>query len=298
MEELSTAQLEYLLIDDWQACPNAEIIDRALLSLESGQVLFFPHLGFTVQGPEKTLFNPEICHHTRKNVSYDLVQNKLGKIRGAPHTQDLLCMMMQRYAKESHAFIQRLFPYYADYLEIGRTSFRPVEIKDRRILSVKKDDQRLHVDAFPATPMRERRIIRLFTNVNPTLGARIWRVGEHFTKVVGRFMPDIKPPRRGLASLLRALRITRGKRSEYDHYMLHLHNGMKKDDHYQQTVNQQTIHFPTGSSWIVYTDAVSHAAMGGQYVLEQTFYLPVDKMRQRELAPLSILEQFCQRPLL
>jgi hypothetical protein len=298
MEEVSTTQLEYLLIDDWRACPNTEIIDRALLSLESGQVLCFPHLGFTVDEAEKALFNSDICHRSRKNISYDLIRNRLGKIRGPSHTQDLLRAMMQRYAKESHAFMQRLFPYYADYLEIGRTSFRPVEIKDRPTRSIRKDDRRLHVDSFPATPMRERRIIRLFTNVNPTLGARIWRVGEHFKKVVERFMPDIKPPRRGLASLLRALRITRGKRSEYDHYMLHLHDGMKKDNSYQQTVNQQTIHFPTGSSWIVYTDAVSHAAMGGQYVLEQTFYLPVHKMRRRELAPLSILEQFCQRPLL
>ena len=32
---------------------------------------------------------------------------------------------------------------------------------------------------------------------------------------------------------------------------------------------------PAGSTWMTFTDQVSHAAMAGQYQFEQTFLLPV-----------------------
>ena len=43
---------------------------------------------------------------------------------------------------------------------------------------------------------------------------------------------------------------------------------------------QTPIDFPAGSTWIAFTDCVSHAAMAGQFRLEQTFLLPVDAMLQ------------------
>jgi len=51
-------------------------------------------------------------------------------------------------------------------------------------------------------------------------------------------------------------------------------------------------------SWIAFTDQVSHAAMAGQYQLEQTFLLPVDAMRSPEQSPLRILERLMGRSLI
>lgn len=79
--------------------------------------------------------------------------------------------------------------------------------------------------------------------------------------------------------------------------MLLLHDNMKQDDHYQKMVTKQEIYFPAGSSWIVTTDNVSHAALAGQYLLEQTFYLPVEGMKSPELSPLRILERHIGKPL-
>ncbi len=79
--------------------------------------------------------------------------------------------------------------------------------------------------------------------------------------------------------------------------MLHLHDKMKADLRYQVEVPQQEIHFPPGSSWITQTDQVSHAAMSGQYLLEQTFYLPVDAMKNPEHSPLRVLEKLTCRSL-
>ena len=38
---------------------------------------------------------------------------------------------------------------------------------------------------------------------------------------------------------------------------------------------------PAGSTWLTFTDQVSHAAMAGQYQFEQTFLLPVSRDAER-----------------
>ena len=73
--------------------------------------------------------------------------------------------------------------------------------------------------------------------------------------------------------------------------MLQLHDRMKADLHYQSTAEQTACAFQAGSTWMAFTDQVSHAAMAGQYALEQTFYLPVEYMADPSQAPLRILER-------
>jgi len=89
---------------------------------------------------------------------------------------------------------------------------------------------------------------------------------------------------------MRLVRITKEKRTPYDHYMMHIHDQMKLDDSYQTTVPRSEINFPAGSTWIAFTDQVSHAALSGQYAMEQTFFLPPDAMCNPSLSPLRILE--------
>ena len=64
--------------------------------------------------------------------------------------------------------------------------------------SVRADDRRLHVDAFPSRPNYGERILRVFTNVNPDGEPRVWRVGEPFEDVAPRFLPRAETLR-GLA---------------------------------------------------------------------------------------------------
>ena len=104
-------------------------------------------------------------------------------------------------------------------------------------------------------------------------------------------------PAPGAALLLRALGITKSRRSAYDAMMLQLHDLMKADAAYQADCPQTAVDFPPGSIWMAFTDQVSHAAMAGQYQLEQTFLLPVEAMRAPERSPLRILERLKGRPL-
>src|SRR5262249_22750790 len=153
------------------------------------------------------------------------------------------------------------------------------------------DDTRLHVDAFPSRPMQGRRILRVFSNVNPAGAPRVWHVGEDFETMAQQFLPQAREGSRAWAQIMAALGITRGVRTPYDDLMLALHDGAKRDDRYQRASAQTEFRFPAGSTWICYTDQVMHAALAGQYVLEQTFHLDVDAMISPERSPLRILER-------
>lgn len=266
------------------------IQQKAITDLEEGGILYFPDLAFELSAEEKTFLTPDFADPKNKNISYQASLNRLWGVRQLTDTQhQQLKAMLNRFSQHAFSLLRGILPPYAKQIAMARTSFRPVQISDR-VTSYRKDDKRLHVDAFPSSPNQGKRIVRVFCNVNPYGEARTWRIGEPFKQVVDQFIHKIKPPFIGKAALLRLLRVTKSYRTLYDHYMLQLHDLMKADEMYQQTASQQEINFPPGSTWIVQTDDVSHAAMKGQYVLEQTFYLPVKAMRDETKSPLRILE--------
>lgn len=289
--------LESIPLSSWHAPIDAAQQNNAINALENGQVLFFPELSFTLAANEIVLLNPESVDLRSKNISYNYLDGRLQGTTVDTDKQGLLKQMLKRFAESSVQLMHNLFPPYKQYLAIGRTSLRPVEIAGRISASYRKDDTRLHVDAFPSMPNQGRRIIRVFANINPFEQPRIWRLGESFEAVAKRFLPQTSPPMPGSSWLLQKLRITKSKRSLYDHYMLHIHDAMKADTHYQATVPFEEVALPAKSSWIVCTDHVSHAALAGQHVLEQTFYLPVEGMNDAALSPLQVLERLLAKPL-
>ena len=93
------------------------------------------------------------------------------------------------------------------------------------------------------------------------------------------------------------VRMTKDVRAPYDHYMLQLHDRMKADNVYQAQRDHVVHSFPAGSTWMVYTDQVPHAALSGIHQLEQTFYVPVSSLRNERSAPLRVLEHLMGRKL-
>ena len=79
--------------------------------------------------------------------------------------------------------------------------------------------------------------------------------------------------------------------------MLGLHDRGKLDEDYQRDAWREPFDFPAGSTWVCFTDQVLHAALGGQYMLEQTFMLPVSAMLHAERSPLRVLERLSGRRL-
>lgn len=270
--------------------------ERAMQALEGGRVLFFPQLTFSLQPDEVQFLDPRCSDGRAKNVSYDAQAEVLRGTNLTGEERERLQAMVARFAKNARTLFAELLPSYVPSVRLGRTSYRPIEIKERAS-SYRKDDSRLHVDAFPSRPNGGERILRLFTNVNPHGQGRAWRVGEPFEVCAARFLPRLPRPLPGKSQILRAVGLTRGHRSAYDHYMLALHDTTKGDTQYQRQCPQYEIAFPAATSWMVFTDQVSHAAMAGQYVFEQTFHIPVDSLRDPATAPLRVLERLLKRTL-
>jgi hypothetical protein len=277
-----------LTISDWKHEIDLTLQAKSLNALENGQVLFFPKLDFIFQAEEKKFLSATCAKNGRKNVSYNSKNDRLKGTSCKQEDYNRLKKLLARYAQTSTDFLRRLLPHYAEHLEQGRTSYRPVQIQGRPS-SIRKDDTRLHVDAFPATPNQGKRILRIFTNVNPHEEPRVWRLGEPFPQVAARFANQLPPYRPWIAKILKLSKSTKSLRTAYDHYMLHIHDQMKSDNDYQRYVSQIEVNFPPQSTWIVFTDQVSHAAMSGQFAFEQTFYLPPERLLNQDLAPINVL---------
>lgn len=284
-------------ISVWEPAIDSSTQQALLNDLEKGQVIYLPQLAFPIDSINQHLLDPKYLAAGVKNVSYNpATQAMKGCNKAMPNVQ-VLQKIIGDFSLKANQLMHTLFPHYNNTLRMGRTSFRPAEILGRKS-SFRKDDTLLHVDAFPATPMQGERILRLFSNINPHNKPRHWHLGEPFNSVMTRFAPKVSAPLPGAHTLMNLLGITKQKRSLYDHYMLNIHHKMKHDSVYQQHAIQEKVAFPPNTTWLVFTDLVSHAALAGQHLLEQTFYIPVDAQCHPEWAPLKQLEHYLQKPLL
>ena len=290
MQPLATFELE-----KWAGPFDDATRNSAQDALESGKVLYFPNLPFALLADETGLLTDALSNGRAKNISRD----PDGRIQGDTASREEsapLSAMMARFAAQSRDLVLGLFPDFAADIDQARTSYRPVEIAGR-IYSPRNDDKRLHIDAFPSRPQRGRRILRVFSNIHPKGGARVWHVGEPFEDVAKRYAARARKALLLEPWLFETLGVTRGRRTDYDYLMLGLHDGAKLDSHYQENSPQFEFSFPTGTTWLCFTDQTMHAALSGQFCLEQTFHLPVEALRFPERSPLRVLERLTGRTL-
>lgn len=206
---------------------TAQDDDAYTRSLEKGQVLFFPDLAFDDHVAAE-LLTPDILSEKAKNVSYDPAT---ARIKGCAHHRSEIKAMMADYAQATAGLLENLLPHYRGKLVPGKTSYRPVQTKGRKS-SYRKDDSLLHIDSFPSNPVHGRRILRVFSNINPHGETRDWRVGASLENAFDHCLDSIRAPLPFIRRIMNWLGLTKSYRSEYDHYMLHLHHAMKRDPHY------------------------------------------------------------------
>lgn len=283
-------------VDNWSPAIGKDLPEGVEGLLEGGCVLFFPNLTFDFGAGNNDLISQRWADGKAKNISYRGDDHPLRGAQG--NKEDLLRLkgVLAQYAAAAESLIKHLCPHYVPHLKKGFTSYRTASVEGRKS-SWRKDDSRLHLDAFPSNPTGGKRLLRVFSNVNPNGVPRVWRVGEAFQEHATRFLPQAAKPFPGSARLMNYLGITKSLRTEYDHYMNQLHDLSKADLVYQRESPQQSIAFPPGSTWIVYSDQVLHAVMSGQYMMEQTFYLEPEHLLAPATSPLRVLENMLRRPL-
>lgn len=281
--------------------PSWSVADQAaaLAQLEDSNVLFIPGLGIDIKPAEKLLFdeNAALIDGVQKNITLDpLCKRTSGVVHGSP-LRATVDSLMERYRDAVEDWLQLLFGDHGKQFTAQRTTFRPVEIKDRKKIGkastsgqYKFDDSLLHTDAFKVRPMVNRRILRVFNNINPHGEPRLWKVGGDFNAYAKRYVDSIRKPLPGEFAALKLLRLTRWRRSLYDHVMLNLHDKGKADQEFQASSPQTLFEFPPHSVWLCFTDSVLHAALRGRYALEQTFEITVEDMADPSKSPQKRLE--------
>jgi hypothetical protein len=272
---------------------------RLCAELEQGNILFFPLTPFEFPDEEHEflLGRRQTSSAIHKNIAYRPVEDRVTGLDKSDAKEAIrLRAILSNYSRRAVEFLEKLLLPYAGKCKLDYASFRPIEERGRAARLRARNDLP-HVDAFPTRPTNGDRILRLFTNINPE-GNRVWITSQTFDVLAPRFAQAIGLPRprskaslaRTLRSLARAAGLPGARRSPYDAFMLRCHNAMKEDADFQATCAKQRWEFPPNSTWIVFTDCVSHAVLEGQYALEQTFIVSRRAMVCPEKSPLAVLE--------
>lgn len=273
-------------------------------TLEEGGILYFSSVPFALPEDDVAflLGQKQSGLRVHKNISYRPRSDVLrGGAADDPAETQRLQQIMRDYSRQVTNVVDSFLLPYAPLRQLDFASYRSIEEKGRDLSFHKRNDL-LHVDAFPTRPTNGGRILRVFTNINPSV-SRVWEVGEPFEPLAQKRARDAgldrfvkysrsgaRKMRRAIAPLLRPLGARTIDRSPFDHFMLHFHDWLKENQDFQQNSPKSRIEFPPMSTWLVYTDTVPHAVLSGQFALEQTFIIPVNAMVSPRHAPLRILE--------
>jgi hypothetical protein len=190
---------------------------------------------------------------------------------------------------------------------LGTTSFRSIEEQGRK-LKPRSSNELVHVDAGAYGATNGARILRFFVNIHPTRD-RVWGTKGSFQEIMNRH-PELWTAARGgkprvtidkgpLDKLYSGLVGAVGKlyplmrvidSSPYDRSMRRIHNFMKENPSFRDSrEHYREIHFPPLSSWMVFTDGISHSVLTGQHALVTTVLVPLENCRTPEITPYHVL---------
>jgi hypothetical protein len=274
-------------------------------ALERGQILFFREPPFHLPAEDREFLLSQQWTELRlhKNVSYRPGEDILKGVSGDAATVERLHSILRNYSAQVVDFVTKFLAPYAGKWTLDFASFRPLEEEGRGLPLHKRNDL-LHVDAFPSRPTRGGRILRVFTNLNPAK-PRVWHTTKGFESLARQYAQDAGLQRFAEDSVVSRTVQDWGEklgfrgtgRTPYDMFMLRFHDYLKENDEFQKNCPKVRLEFPPLATWLVYTDGVAHAAMSGQYALEQTFLVPPKALVAPEQAPYRILEKIAGRPL-
>lgn len=279
--------------------------------LEQGNILFFPQTPIEIPAEDLSflLGHEQVGGAYHKNIAYRPAEDKItGFTARDSGSDERLRKIMRRYSQDVIAFLSTFLAPYRSRWKVDYASYRPEE-EQGRDLSLRKRNDLLHTDAFPTRPTHGDRILRFFNNINP-VKTRDWITGGTFGDLVeqmrsGKLNSSRTVPipnsmavpawkrslsRVGLGALAPSL-----KRSPYDEFMMRFHNYLKENFFFQRNSEKQNWQFAPGSSWMVYTDMVSHAVLSGQFALEQTLIVSREAMVDPEKSPYGKLSTLIPR---
>jgi hypothetical protein len=277
-------------------------------SLERGAIVQFPPDAFPLPTSDDLGFLRNRLGQLLKlkNISYHPGGDYLSGIKHDPQARGKTRQILRDHNREVTRILRGLLPEYASDWYCGKVNFRPLEEKGRQI-SRHSSNELLHVDAFASGATHGDRTLRFFTNIHPT-ESRKWKSAGLFEDMLAEFggaagappkgNPGLKegPLDRAFTGLVRGIaklglpQIATIDSSPYDRAMHRLHNTLKDDEAFQRDEARcGYFEFPPFSSWMVFTDLVSHACVSGQHAIVNTWTVRRPRLRLPELSPYAVM---------
>jgi len=242
-----------------------------------------------------------------KNISYHPESNSIPRFEADPAVRDRIERILRTHGQRVEAFLRRITPDYVPGWTLGTTSFRSIEEQGRK-LKPRSSNELVHIDAGAYGATNGARILRFFVNIHPTRD-RVWGTKGGFGALLGRHRELVEAAKGGrdrvaldkgpLDRLYSGMVTALSKvyplfqvvdSSPYDRSMRRIHNYMKENSAFRDSrEGYQEIHFPPLSSWMVFTDGISHSVLSGQHALVTTVLIPLANARNPALAPFNVL---------
>jgi hypothetical protein len=278
-------------------------------AMERGEVVFFDQSPVELPGDSDLAFMREGLPRELqvKNISYHPESDSIPRFEAAADVRRRMEEILRTHGQRVEAFLRRSCPDFVPGWTLGTTSFRSIEEQGRK-LKPRSSNELVHVDAGAYGATNGARILRFFVNIHPTRD-RVWGTKGTFRAIMSRH-PELWEAARGgkprvtidkgpldnlysgfigaLGKLYPLLRVIDS--SPYDRSMRRIHNFMKENKSFRDNPEgYQEIHFPPLSSWMVFTDGISHSVLTGQHALVTTVLIPLANCRNPELSPYQVL---------
>ncbi|HUO67697.1 MAG TPA: Kdo hydroxylase family protein [Gammaproteobacteria bacterium] len=242
-----------------------------------------------------------------KNISYHPESNSIPRFEAEPAVRDRIERILRTHGQRVEAFLRRATPDFVPGWTLGTTSFRSIEEQGRK-LKPRSSNELVHIDAGAYGATNGARILRFFVNIHPTRD-RVWGTKGGFGALLARHRELIDAAKGGrdrvvlekgpfdrlysgmvtaLSKVYPLFQVIDS--SPYDRSMRRIHNYMKENPAFRDSrEGYQEIHFPPLSSWMVFTDGISHSVLSGQHALVTTVLIPLANARNPALAPFNVL---------
>lgn len=292
-------------LHDLSAATPAEIQD----ALERSEVVYFAQSPVALPSQaDLDLLREGLPRELKaKNLSYHPESDSVPKFEVEAPLKARVEDILRTHGQRVEAYLRKVLPELVPNWQLGTTSFRPVEEKDRA-LKPRSSNERVHIDAGAYGATNGARILRFFVNVHEQR-ERVWGTKGSFRDCMSHYDELWAAARGGKTRVALeksvldrlysgALRVV-GRAyplvqvidsSPYDRAMRRIHNRMKESDAFRGNgADYREIHFPPLSAWMVFTDGISHSVLTGQYALVTTALVPLANCRIPELSPYHIL---------
>jgi hypothetical protein len=287
--------------------PDGTALDTQQLQekLEMGELVLFEKCPFELPVAEDLEFLYTRQVHNAKSISYYPAEKLMdGILKGQDADNARLLRILSEFSDSATNWLNQTLPAYTAGMRMGPLRFRVEEEKDRKNIESRYSGSVLHVDMNGDAPTHGESFLRIFVNINPDK-PRYWITSDSLEKLLCKWGDDVRVPHERMFGFFddfrlfisRLLRTKPLSSSAYHRFMSRIHFYGKTDDYLQNRAPQQSWAFPPGSAWLVFSDLTSHAVQGGQFAIDQTYFISSQAFNHPERSTKSLIKRFWAKKL-